>query len=104
MGALTILDGEGVRIGGGLQVNGGLRLQEGANEYSGVATLVAGTVTVATTAVAANSRIITSRQATGGTVGHLSIGTITPGVSFVINASVNTDTSVIFWMIVTPAS
>lgn len=66
---------------------------------SGTATLVAGTVTVSTAAVAAGSKILLSRQATGGTAGHLSVGTITAATSFVINSSSGTDTSTIYWRI-----
>ena len=67
---------------------------------SGTAVLVAGTVTVATAEVQTGDRIMLSRQATGGTVGHLSIGTITDGSTFVITSSSATDTSTIFWEIV----
>ena len=70
-----------------------------AGATSGSATLVAGTVTVSTAAVAAGSKIVLARQATGGTLGHLSVGTITAGTSFVINSSSGTDTSVIYWEI-----
>ena len=66
---------------------------------SGTATLVGGTVTVTTAAVAAGSKILLSRQATGGTAGHLSVGTITAGTSFVINSSSGTDTSTVYWRI-----
>lgn len=66
---------------------------------SGTATLAAGTVTVTTAAVAAGSKILYSRQATGGTPGHLSIGTITAGTSFVINSSSGSDTSDVYWRI-----
>jgi len=66
---------------------------------SGTATLVAGTVTVTTAAVAAGSKILYARQATGGTLGNLSIGTITASTSFVINSSSGSDTSVVYWWI-----
>jgi len=66
---------------------------------SGTATLVGGTVTVSTAAVAAGSKILTSRATTGGTAGHLSIGTITAATSFVINSSSGTDTSTVYWRI-----
>lgn len=83
----------------------------GANS-AGTVTLVGGTATISTTAVTAASKIRYSRQSVGATgaaaTGNLSIGTITAGVSFVINSVTPTDTtalatsdvSVIFWEIV----
>jgi hypothetical protein len=67
---------------------------------SGKATLVAGTVTVANTAILSTDVIHLTRQVTGGTVGHLRVGTVTDNTSFVIEASVNTDTSTVGWTIV----
>ncbi len=69
---------------------------------SGTATLSGGTVTVTNSAVKAASRIFTARNTTGGTAGHLNapVGSITPGVSFVINSSSGTDTSTVNWWIV----
>ncbi len=61
----------------------------GANS-AGTVTLVGGTATVATTAIAAGSKIRISRQGIGSTgaaaLGLLTIGTISAGVSFIINA------------------
>jgi hypothetical protein len=79
-----------------------LAISEGANDVHGQATLVAGTVTVAHTGIAANSRIFLSRNTPGGTLGFLSVGAITAGVSFVINSSNGADTSTVNWLIVTP--
>lgn len=90
----------------------GLEIAEGANARMGVSTLVAGTVTVANTSVTANSRIFLSRQDVGASTeaGVLSLGTVTPATSFVINAldpvdaTVATgDISVVAWLIVEPA-
>lgn len=84
----------------------GLKVKEGANARMGVATLVAGTVVVATTAVAANSRIFLTAQ-TLGTVtapSSLTVSARTPGTSFTILASQATDTSVVGWQIVEPQS
>lgn len=81
----------------------GVSIKEGANARMGAATLVAGTVTVATTAVATGDRIFLTRATTGGTVGHLSY-TISNGVSFTINSTSNTETSTINWEIVKPAA
>lgn len=61
--------------------------------------MIAGTTTVNTTAVKANSIIILSTATPGGTVGTLSVGTITEGTSFVINSSSNTDTSTVNYLI-----
>ena len=83
----------------------------GANSF-GTVTLVGGTATVATTAVTASSLIMLTRQSPGATgaaaLGMISVGTITAGVSFVINAlttansttNVAADVSVIGWMII----
>jgi len=68
----------------------------------GRATLVAGTVTVSTTAAAAMTSTLTytlTNCQAGGTLGILSVGTITPGTSFVINSSNNADTSIVCWWI-----
>jgi len=68
---------------------------------SGSVALVTGTATVSTTFAKTGSIIRLSRQAAGGTLGHLSVGTITDSTSFVINSSSATDTSTIFWEILT---
>lgn len=65
----------------------------------GSAVLVAGTVTVNTTEVLAGDRVILSRGTAGGTLGDLSVGTITAATSFVINSNNAADTSTIFWRI-----
>jgi hypothetical protein len=66
---------------------------------SGRAVLVAGTVTVTNAEVRTGDSILLSNVVKGGTVGTLSIGTITQGTSFVINSSSNTDTSTTYWKI-----
>lgn len=83
----------------------------GANS-AGTVVLAGGTATVATTAITANSIIRLYRQGIGATgaaaMGILTIGTITAGVSFVINsvqlldatALLAADVSVIGWEIV----
>lgn len=81
----------------------GLKIKEGSNAKMGQAVLVAGTKTVSTTAVTASSRIQLTRGITGGTVGHLSVGTITAGTSFVINSTSATETSTINWLIIEPS-
>lgn len=91
---VIVADNNGVTIGQVLIV-------EGANTALGVATLVAGTVTVNNTKVSANTRIFTSHGVTGGVPGHLST-VITAATSFVINSSSALDTSTVFWMLVEP--
>lgn len=81
----------------------GLRVKEGSNAKAGVATLVAGTVTVATTAVTATSRIQLTGNSDGGTPGWLRVSTRTASTSFVITSSSGTDTSTVAWFIVDPA-
>lgn len=83
----------------------------GANS-AGHVTLVNGTVTVATTAVTANSLIRLTRQGIGTTganlLGYITLGTITPNVQFIINsvtpadatALETDDQSIVFWEIV----
>jgi len=75
---------------------------EGTGASMGVATLTAGTVTVANTAVSATSRIFLTRQAAGGTLGHLTY-TRDAGVGFTINSSDAADTSTVEYLIVEPA-
>jgi hypothetical protein len=78
-------------------------------EWSGEATLVAGTATVSTTAVkrltATNwvedqiSRIDLRRVAPGGTVGALYVESVTNGASFVIRSTSAADTSKVRWTV-----
>ncbi len=79
---------------------GKLDITTGTNAAIGTAVLVGGTVTVDTTAVTASSIIMLTRQVTGGTVGELSVGTITAGTSFVINSASSTDTSTVGYLII----
>ena len=81
---------------------GGIAIAEGANARMGVATLAAGTVTVANTSVTATTRVATFRQAAGGTLGHLST-TKVAGTSITINSSSATDTSTVAWVLLEPA-
>lgn len=67
---------------------------------SGQAALISGTVTVSTAEVKTGDVILLTRQISSGTPGHLTIGTITDGTSFVINSSSGTDGSQVFWQIV----
>lgn len=58
-----------------------------------------GTVTVTTAEVLSADNIHLTRVVKSGTIGHLSVGTITSGTSFVINSNTS-DRSTIFWQIV----
>lgn len=79
-----------------------INIAPGVNASIGTDPLGAGTVTVATTAIAAGSFIFVSRNTSGGVVGHLEApaASIIPGVSFVINSSSAADTSTINWWII----
>lgn len=70
---------------------------------TGVATLVAGVATIASTAVTAKSRIFAFSQADGGTPGWLRCSAKVVGTSFDVKSSSTTDTSTFAWMIVDPA-
>lgn len=74
-----------------------------ANGFAGIATLVAGTVTVANTKVATGDYVKLFRQTAGGTLGDLSVGAIVDATSFVINSSSALDTSTIFWELARPS-
>jgi hypothetical protein len=81
----------------------GIYIKEGTNATMGVATLVAGTVTVSTTKVTANSRIFLNAQATGANKGFLEVSARTAGTSFTILSSNASDTRAIAWIIMEPA-
>lgn len=72
------------------------------NAPLGTAVLVAGTVTVTHTTVKADSRIFLTHLVAGGTLGILSVGTITAGTSFVINSTNAADTSTVAYLILDP--
>jgi len=84
-------------------VGSGLKVKEGTNGKMGVATLNAGSVTVITTAVAATSRILLTIQSPGGTVGSVYVASRTAGVSFVIQSTSGSDSSVVMWLIFDPS-
>lgn len=114
VGAITATNGNVVLNTAGnklISTSVGSAAAAGANSF-GTVTLVAGTVTVATTAVTANSIVFLTRTSVGATgandLGMLSVGTIVAGTSFDINAWTVTnatalqtdDVSVVGWMIV----
>lgn len=120
--AVVFLPLTGGTVTGGLTVNGGLttadifpfgdidmgtagkglKVKEGANAKQGTAVLVAGTVTVADTAVTASSRIFLTSQADGGTPGFVRVSARTAGTSFTITSSNVADTSTIAYEIFEP--
>lgn len=73
-----------------------------ADSVTGTATLVGGTVTVSTTAVAANSIVMLTRNTPGGTIGDLTapVASLVAATSFVINSASGTDTSTVNWWII----
>lgn len=74
------------------------RLREsGSAPVAGLATLVAGTVTVNTTAVTANSRIQLTAQNSGAAPGTPRVSARVPGTSFTITSTSGTDTSSVAW-------
>jgi hypothetical protein len=85
-------------------VGKGLYVKEGSNATMGTATLVAGTVTVSTTKVTANSRIfLTVNGGTLTNIGSTYISARTAGTSFTISSTNILDASDVAWIIVEPA-
>jgi hypothetical protein len=76
----------------------GFKVKEGSNAKMGTATLVAGTVTVSTTAVTASSRIFLTIQTNGGTVGVPYVSARVASTSFTITSTSGTDTSTLAWI------
>ena len=93
------IDGTGSRRGPSLYGNT-LNLATGTNASVGTATLVAGTVTVLTSAVTANSKIFLTRATQGVAAGHLALGAIVAGTSFIISSASGTDTGSVNWLII----
>lgn len=83
----------------------GILIKEGSNATMGVATLSAGAVTVNTTKVTANSRILLTVQSLGTVAVPMAIGVTarSAGTSFTITSADGTDTSVVAWVIIEPA-
>jgi hypothetical protein len=79
-----------------------INITEGSNASVGVATLVAGTATVNTTAVTTNSRIFLTRQTTAGTLGtSVDVTARVAGTSFTITSNGSIlDTSTVAWFII----
>ena len=77
-----------------------LKVKGGTNASAGTVALVAGTATVNTTAVTANSIIMLTSQVDGGTPDTVRVTAKTAGTSFVITSLSATDTSTVGWFIV----
>lgn len=104
VGSMGRQDADNVAITGGTARGiTSLRLNEsGGAAIQGAATLVAGTVTVNTTAVTANSRIFMNGQNSSGTHGELTISARVAGTSFTITSTSATDTRLVAWFILEP--
>lgn len=90
-------DGTNVNINGTLAINDGVQV-DSAGGYAGTAVLVGGTATVANANVTANSVILVTSQADGGTPGFLRISARNAGVNFTITSSNAGDTSTVGWL------
>lgn len=86
-----------------LMSSSGVKVLEGSNAKQGVATLVAGSVVVSNTSITANSRIILTSNADGGTPGFLRVSARVVGTSFTITSSSGADTSTVAYLISEPA-
>lgn len=75
----------------------------GAGARMGTAVLAGGTVTVNTTAIGANSVVMLTTQAPGGTVGAPYVSARTAGTSFTITSTSASDTSTVGWRILDPS-
>lgn len=80
----------------------GFAAKEGTNAKQGIATLAAGTVTIANTSITAVSRIFLSAQ-DNLTLGSLRVSARTVGTSFVVTSSLATDTGDVAYEIFEPA-
>lgn len=95
-----------LNITGNITPLGGIFVKEGTNARMGVATLVAGTVTVSNINVTANSRIFLTIQSLGTVTvpSAICISARVAGTSFTIKSSASNDTSVVAWYIIEPVS
>ena len=87
---------------GNKQFSSGIGVQEGSNEFMGVSTLVAGTVTVSNTSVTSSSRIFLTAQNSSGSAGEVYISGRSSGTSFTITSTNILDTRDIAWLIIEP--
>lgn len=87
---------------GALRLNaaGRLIIASGANQRAGNLTLIGGTLTVANTTVTANSIILLTRKATGGTIGFAVTYTVIAATSFTVTSDNVLDTSTYSYLII----
>lgn len=99
-GGLLLISGDLVlgTAGAGLIIKEG-----GASARMGSAVLAGGTVTVNTTAVTTNSRIMLTGQNSNGVHGELTISARVAGTRFTINSSSLLDGRTVGWIIFEPA-
>ena len=104
---VTATTGDITATAGNLVAGVGLEITEagGGDDTSGLATLSSGTKVVASTAVAADSRIQLTAQTLGTVTAPVALAVTarSAGVSFTITSADNTDTSTVAWLIVNPA-
>lgn len=79
-----------------------VQMGEGADACMGVAALVAGTVTINTDKVTADSRIFLTAQEGGTLAGALRVSARVVGVSFTVLSTDLADTADVAWMIFEP--
>lgn len=65
----------------------------------GIATLVSGSVTVSQPAVDAGSVVLVSRLTPSGTLGRLSVPTVSPGSGFTITSDSASENSTVAWLV-----
>lgn len=84
-------------------VGGGLAVKEGTNARMGTLTLTGATpVVVNNTSVTANTRILLTANAPGGTPGHFWVSARTAGTSFSVTGTAG-DTSTLAYLLLEPA-
>lgn len=80
-------------------------IREGTGAQMGVATLVAGAITVANTRITANTRIFLTVQSLGTVAAPKAVAVTARvvGTSFTVTSEDNTDTSSVAWLLLEPA-
>lgn len=94
--------GDGGFSTGALTATGALSITAGSNKSVGTGTLIGGTATISNSRVTASSLIFLTDATTGAltNVGTLTVGTISAGVSFVVNSANPLDTSSFNFLII----
>jgi hypothetical protein len=65
----------------------------------GTATLTSGSVSVSLPAIASGSVVLVSRMTPAGTLGHLSVPTVSAGSGFTVTSSSGSDDSLLGWLV-----